>query len=87
MTTIEEAVKVFVEKVPYRRPVKYARAGNTWYLYTENMMNGGAHLDVIENNYYSVDSNKVLPVIPLDMPKVNWISVPYNLRTPNTPKP
>lgn len=85
--TIDEVVKEFTSKVPYRRPVKYARSGDTWYLYTENMLNGGAHLPVIENNYFSVSNGKVAPIIPIDMPQVNFISVPPNLRTPNTPKP
>lgn len=85
--TIDEVVKIFTSKVPYRRPVKYARSGDTWYLYTENMLNGGAHLQVIDSCYYSISNGKVLPIIPVDMPNVNFISVPPNLRTPNTPKP
>lgn len=86
--TIKEVVKVFTDKVPYRRPVKYAREGNTWYLYTENMANGGTHLNVIENGYYSVEGNKVLPAYPVDMPDgIEFISVPFNLRAPSTPEP
>ena len=83
--TINEVVEKFTDKVPFRRPVKYARVGDTWYLYTENMLNGGRNLDVIENNYYSVENGKVLPTLPVDMPRnVSFIPVPANLRTPNT---
>ena len=86
--TINEVVKEFTAKVPFRRPMKYARAGDTWYLYTENMLNGGSHLNVIENNYYSVENGKVMPVIFLDIPEgAHFIAVPIDLRTPNTPKP
>lgn len=86
--TIDEVVKVFTDKVPYRRPMKYARVGDTWYLYAENMLNGGKHLNVIENGYYSVEGNKVLPAYPVDMPRgINFISVPVKLRSPSMPEP
>ena len=86
--TINEAVEVFKKNQPYRMPVKYARIGNVWYIYSENTVNGGKHLPtLIENGYFSVDGNKVLPIIPLDIPRdINFLSVPYNLRAPYTPE-
>ncbi len=83
--TIEDVVKIFNDKVPYRRPVKYARQGDTWYLYTENTANGGRHLPVIENGWYSVTDEKVLPVTPLDMPvNIQMIAIPIKYRTIGT---
>lgn len=81
--TVEEVTGILKEKIPYRRPVKYARSGDTWYIYTENVENGGHHLPVIENGWFSVEGNKVLPVYPVDMPRdLNLLSIPYNLRQP-----
>ena len=85
--TINEVVKTFTDKVPYRTPAKYARSGDTWYIYAENMLNGGKHLPVIENGYYSVKDGKVYPTYPVDMPNVDFIPVPVELRKANTPKP
>ncbi len=81
--TIEEVVTNFHKKVPIRKPVKYARVGDTWYLYTENVINGGAHLStLIENGWFSVEGEKVLPVLPVDMPRdLKMIRVPIELQT------
>ena len=69
MNTIEDVLKVLKEKVPNRRPVKYARSGNIWYVGTENMMNGGRKLEgVIDNGWFSVEGDIVKSVLPFDFP-------------------
>ena len=80
---IDEVVANFHKKVPYRKPVKYTRVGNIWYLYTENVVNGGANLPtLVENGWFSVDGDKVLPVLPVDMPRgLSFIRVPLELQT------
>lgn len=87
--TIEEVSEVFKKKQPYRRPVKYARAGDTWYIYSENTANGGKHLStLIENCYFSVDGERVLPTTPLDMPRdLSFIPVPAKFQEPYMPQP
>lgn len=65
---LKEAIIVLKTEVPDRIPVKYAQSGDKWYFYTENTLNNGKHLPVIENGYFTVEGNSVLPIIPIDMP-------------------
>ena len=86
--TIQEVTDIFKKAQPYRRPTKYARKGDVWYIFSENTTNGGQHLAaLIENNWFSVESEKVLPTNPLYMPKdISPIPVPLEMRAPYTPK-
>ena len=86
--TIETVAETFKKAQPYRKPTKYARKGDVWYIFSENTANGGQNLPtLIENNWFSVEGDKVLPTNPLYMPKdISPIPVPVNLRTPYIPE-
>lgn len=85
---IEQIVDIFKKAYPYRRPVKYARVGDKWYIFSENTANGGSNLPtLIENGWFYVEGNKVFPVTPFDMPKnISMTPVPYKFQEPYTPK-
>lgn len=86
---IEEVVDIFKKAHPYRRPVKYSRVGDKWYIFSENTSNGGSNLPtLIENGWFYVEDDKVYPITPFDMPNnISMMPVPYKLQTPYTPKP
>ena len=88
MNNIQEVVEIFKKAQPYRRPVKYARVGDKWFIYSENTANGGKNLPLIENGWFYVQGNKVLPTTPMSMPKdISMITVPAIYQKPYTPKP
>ncbi len=83
--TIEEALKALTAAVPNRTPAKYAQTEDTWYFYTENKLNYGKNLPVIENGFYAVKDNSVLPITPLDMPgDLSFVTVPLMLKVKYT---
>lgn len=88
MNNIQEVVEVFKKVHPYRKPVKYARVGDTWYIFSENTANGGKNLPtLIENGWFYVQGSKVLPTTPLDMPKdISMLTVPLVYQKPYTPE-
>lgn len=75
--TRQEAAEVFVKQVKYRKPTKAARVGDNWVIYSENMMNGGTHMDeIIENRLYLVEGDKVVPITPMDLPdNLNFVKI------------
>lgn len=85
---IEQIVEIFKKAYPYRKPVKYARVGNIWYIFSENTSNGGKYLpSLIENGWFYIENGKVKPTTPLDMPKnISMLTVPIYLQTPYTPE-
>ena len=79
MDNIENVIEIFKKAQPHRRPVKYARAGKRWYIYTTS--NDLKISTLVENGWYYVEDGIVLPVTPLDMPKeINLKQVPVRLR-------
>lgn len=68
--TIFEVINILHTKYPTRVPVRYAQDGDTWYVFTENTVNHGKHLNtLVENGWFVVTTDGVLPTTPLDMPK------------------
>ncbi len=67
--TINEVCNMVTEKYPGRKPARYAQDDVTWYVYTENIVNNGKHLNtLIENGWFAVTDAGVMPTTPLDMP-------------------
>nr|MBQ4454142.1 hypothetical protein [Clostridia bacterium] len=67
---INDVIKAISDTYPNRKPARYAQDGDSWYVFTENTVNNGKHLNtLIENSWFVVTTDGVLPTTPLDMPK------------------
>ena len=68
--TVNDVIKMITDTYPGCKPARYAQDGDTWYVFTENTVNHGRHLNtLIENGWFVVTTDGVLPTTPLDMPK------------------